>query len=113
MMNYKAYFYSTCLNLDVASEHAVEMNLDQFCKEIIPNIKDDRDFCGLIDSSDNALQTIYEEEHEKYWVEVPRPDLQGSYGLHMSEDSVINLFKSLTGEDFPLQGFAHFTFSKW
>ncbi len=112
-MIYKAFYYSASLNRDVAADVAESMNLDVFCSDVIKSVKEKDDFCGLIDSNGNTLQTIYEEEIEAYWVEVPRPDLNGSYGMHMPFDCMLSLFQSLNGDDFPLEGFAHFEFSEW
>ena len=55
---------------------------------------------------------MYHEDQDKYWFEVPRPNLGGSYGKYLSFEESRDLLESLPVV-FPLEGFEGFEFSKW
>jgi hypothetical protein len=106
-------FYNVVrLSEEVASEDAREMVLADVYSDIFPLVREDKDFLALIDAEGTTLQIMYDEDADHYCIEVPRPDLQGSFGTNISFDEAIDLIKSLKGL-FPREGFEGFEFQAW
>ena len=80
--------------------------------ELLAALAVEGDFFGLVDSKDVCLQVRYEDEADPYWVEVPRPDLGGSFGARYSYDRAQKLFNKLPAT-FPDTGFLGFEFTPW
>ncbi len=80
--------------------------------ELLASLSSDGDFFGLLDETDTCLQVRFEDERNQYWVEVPRPDMGGSYGAHLNFDDAVKIFKDLP-ERFPNTGFQGFEFVSW
>ena len=66
----------------------------------------------MAELSRSVLQAMYDKDADQYWFEVPKPDLQGSYGASLSFDAAVDLIKSLDGL-FPEEGFGGFEFQAW
>lgn len=109
---YRAFYNIIRLGKEVPSQDAHEVELADLYSNIFPSMKEDREFFGLIDSQDTVLQAMYDEDADQYWFEVPRPDLQGSFGSSLSFDAAMDLIKSLDGL-FPKEGFEGFEFQFW
>ena len=109
---YRAFYNIIRLNQEVTSQDAREVELADVYSKIFPLMKEDREFFGLIDSQGTTLQAMYDEDADQYWFEVPRPDLQGSFGASLSFDDAVDLIKSLDGP-FPQEGFVGFEFQAW
>ena len=105
-------FYSIDRLGEVSSEDAHDIDLADVYSEIFPLLKEDGEYFGLVDSNGTTLQAMYDADNDQYWFEVPRPDLQGSFGMNLSFDASIDLIKSLGGS-FPLEGFDGFEFQAW
>ncbi len=80
--------------------------------ELLASLSSDGDFFGLIDEDGTCLQFRFEDEKNQYWIEVPRPDLSGSYGAHLSFDDAAKIVETLPSL-FPDSGFDGFDFSSW
>ncbi len=82
---------------EVTAEATVSMKLADIYSEVFPLLKEDREFFGIIDSKGTTLQAMYHEEEGNCWFEVPRPDLNGSYGTYLTFDEAADLIKSIDG----------------
>lgn len=105
-------FYNAVRLGEVPAEDARDIDLADVYTEIFPLLNEEGEYFGLVDSNGTTLQAMYDEENDQYWFEVPRPDLQGSYGKHLSFDASMDLIKSL-GRSFPVDGFDGFEFQAW
>lgn len=97
---------------EVLANATVSIELADVYSELFPLMKEDREFFGLVDSKGTTLQAMYHSEKDNYWFEVPRPDIEGSFGLYLTFDKAADLIKSIEG-DFPLEGFSGFEFNSW
>lgn len=109
---YRAFHNIIRLGEEVPSRNAREVELADVYSNIFPFMKEHREFFGLIDSHGTVLQAMYDEDQDHYWFEVPRPELQGSFGARLSFDAAMDLIKSLEGP-FPEDGFEGFEFQAW
>ena len=96
----------------IPAEDAREIELADVYSDIFPSMKEDGEFFGLIDSRGNTLQAMYDADADRYWFEVPRPDLGGSFGVSLSFDDSMDLIKSLDGL-FSQEGGEGFEFQAW
>lgn len=80
--------------------------------ELLASLSVEGDFLGLIDERGTCLQIRFENEENPYWLEVPRPDLGGSYGAHFSLDDVAKILENLP-DLLPQSGFSGFKFCAW
>ena len=80
--------------------------------ELLSSLSVEGDFFGLIDSRNRCLQVRFEDNENRYWLEVPRPDLSGSYGAHFSFDEASKVFEELP-DLIPERGFSRFEFLSW
>ena len=80
--------------------------------DLLASLSSDGDFFGLIDERETCLQVRFEDEANRYWIEVPRPDLGGSYGAYFSFDDAAQIFEKLPAL-FPDIGFPGFEFTAW
>jgi len=97
---------------EVAADSPLQIEIEAFCLEIFPFVKEDGDFFGFIDSQGITLQAMYHSDADSFWFEVPCPDLEGAFGAHLSSDSASDLVHSLSG-DFPKRGYPDFEFRAW
>ena len=112
-MTYLVFHDIVRLPHSVPAENAVEMTREIVLNEILPLLKEDGEFFGLIDSNRTTLQVLYtSNDDQEYWVEIPSPSLGGSFGAHFDWNQVNDLFGSLA-ETFPQDGFAEFDFHPW
>ena len=88
------------------------IDLADVYSEIFPLLKEEGEYLGLIDPQGTTLQVMYHADEDRYWFEVPRPDLKGSFGAYLSWDSAHDLIKSLAG-NFPKEGYPGFQFNSW
>lgn len=54
----------------------------------------------------------YEPIEDRYWFEVPRSDIGGSYGKHFSFNEALATLKELP-KSFPAEGLSGFEFTAW
>ncbi len=112
MINYSIFFIIEAIGREVTSDKSeacadVETYIDLF-----ESLSVDGDFFGLIDVNDVCLQIRFEGENRQYWIEVPRPDLKGSYGAYINYDSAIKVLRDLPST-LPLEGLSGFEFIAW
>ena len=80
--------------------------------DLLASLSSEGDFFGLYDEKATCLQVRFEEGPDRYWVEVPRPDLGGSYGAHFAFKDAARIFEDLP-RLFPDSGFPGFEFISW
>ncbi|MBE9608140.1 DUF6891 domain-containing protein [Chitinilyticum piscinae] len=69
------------------------------------------DYCGVVDAAGNTLQLIMEDNGE-LWIEIPRPELQGSLGRFASAAEITTIFLNLPPRFVP-EAFTGFAFQSW
>jgi hypothetical protein len=110
-LNRYAAFYSLHrVDHHVPADRPVDV--DEFDAYALLNRLEDGDFLGLIDAKGTTLQVTYGAADDQYWIEIPQPESQGSYGRHVSGDEIRGLFKALP-ERFTVSAFPGFTFRAW
>jgi hypothetical protein len=109
---YQAFYDIAGMGDQVTGDSPIEMELADVYTDVFPFMKEDGDFFGLIDTKGTTLQALYHAADDTYWLEVPRPDLNGSFGAYLTFDEASDLIKSIDG-DFPLEGFSGFRFNGW
>ena len=80
--------------------------------DLLASLSSEGDFFGLFDERETCLQVRFEDAPNRYWVEVPRPDLGGSFGAHLVFEDAVEIFENLP-EVFPDSGFPGFEFISW
>ena len=109
---YHAFYNIMRKGDEVPADASVPIELADVYSDLFPMMNEDREFFGLVDSKGTTLQAMYHSEEDHYWFEVPRPDLEGSFGTYLSFDEAADLIKSIDG-DIPLEGFSGFEFNTW
>ena len=70
-----------------------------------------RDFFGITDRDGTTVQ-FYVEDDGRVWMEIPLPDLEGSYGKHLGKGDVTTVFEGLP-ELFSRDMVAGLEFAEW
>jgi hypothetical protein len=96
----------------VPAELAVAMDQMEISSKLLGELSENGGFIGLIDARDRTLQVAYDVPTGNYWIEIPSPDVQGSFGRHISFDQLTDLFKALPDELTP-NAFRGFEFESW
>lgn len=112
MVKYLAFYDIVRLGDPVEADNAIPVSVKEIQDSLFPLIKENREYLGLIDSDETTLQMLYDADADSFWIEVPRPDLQGAFGAQLDYDAVESLLKSLPPK-FPLEGFEGFAFASW
>lgn len=111
-MKYLGFYNSARAGEPVDSDSPIEIDGDDFFERLLPSLKEDGEFLGVIDSEGTVLQVAYLSDEDEYWIETPRPDLGGSFGAKLDFDGAKSLLDSL-GAVFPLDGYDSFQFQPW
>jgi hypothetical protein len=111
-LKYLGFYNSLQVGEPIDSDEPIEVEGDEFFEKLLPSLKADGEFFGVIDSAGTVLQVAYLSDEEEYWVETPRPDLGGSFGAKFDFDGVKSLLYSLEGI-FPEEGLESFQFQSW
>ncbi len=111
-MSYGVFFSIEALGRRVDSSSPEYCTGTDTAIELLSSLSSDGDFFGLIDEDGTCLQVRFEDEENRYWLEVPRPDLSGSYGAHFSFEAASNAVENLAGL-IPDTGFDGFEFTSW
>jgi len=110
-MNYQAFHYF--LNNSAQDpENPQPVKTDDICKDLLDNLKQDGDYFGLVDENDASLQVFFDADEQNYWVEIPVPEKQGSFGAILTYDELSALLKKLPG-CFKPELFPDFEFNPW
>ncbi len=111
-MKYNVFSNAVRLDTPPEAEHATPIEASEIVEEIFPLIKEDREYLGIVDSLGTTLQLLYDAEEDRYWVEVPCPAEQGSYGAWLDFAHTHSLLKTLP-VTIPVEGFPGFEFQSW
>lgn len=111
-MIYSIFFSIEAIGRDVSSDMPESCSDIDTYLDLFRALNSEGDFFGLIDSNKVCLQVMYKRDTEQYLIEVPRPDLRGSYGSYFTIEESAKILKSLP-ETFPLEGFLGFKFMSW
>ena len=110
-MQYKVFYSFQDFNEEKLDDVAVEMELDDAIS-LLEKMTVDGDFLGFIDAENNTFQLMYDAEGDAFWVEIPDPDQQGSYGAVFIRDELEPLLSAIKpifkAEDYPI-----FEFEAW
>lgn len=111
-MSYSVFFSIQAIGRAVDSANPESCSGKDTIMDLLASLSSEGDFFGLFDEKDTCLQVRFEDGLNRYWVEVPRPDLGGSYGAHFDFEDAARIFANLP-ELFPDSGFAGFEFISW
>jgi len=111
-MSYSVFFNIEAIGRDVDSASPESISGTDTILELLASLGVEGDFFGLIDERAACLQVRLQNDVKPYWLEVPRPDLGGSYGAQLSFDEAAKLLESLP-DLFPNTGFSGFEFLSW
>jgi hypothetical protein len=111
-MSYSVFFSIEAIGRAVDSASPESCSGTDTIIELLASLSVEGDFFGVIDERGTCLQVRFENDENHYWLEVPRPDLGGSYGARFSFDEATKLLEDLPNL-FPETGFSGFEFSSW
>lgn len=111
-MRYDVYYALYDRGQSVASDNPVSMEPDAIAGEILAAMDGDGDYMGVLDSDGTALQFVYEQEEDRFWVEIPLLDQRASHGCQRTYEQCVALLKDLPGT-FKLQAFPDFAYYPW
>ena len=109
---YRAFYNIIRAGEYVDSDDSISITLLEVFEELLPKIKEDKEYLGLIDSKDTTLQFMYEAESDQFWTEIPNPEKNGSYGRNIEYEDMHEFLRDLP-EVFPTEGFGGFKFQPW
>ena len=109
---YRAFYCFYDEGVDLPSRDAVPIDQADIYSGLFGRLRTDGDFVGLIGAEGHTLQIMYHPEGDRYWVDLPRPELHGSYGAYMTFDEVADLLKALPSEFGP-DALPSLTFEAW
>jgi len=109
-MNHSIFFSIESIGRDVSSNNPESYADIRTLLDLFLSLKHKDDFLGLIDKNETCLQILF--GSKKYWIEVPRPDLGGSYGTYLTHESILDTLQNLP-DTFPLKGLNGFEFKPW
>jgi hypothetical protein len=94
-MHYRVYYLFDRTGESVSSASALEMSARAIREQLLPRLRTEDDYLGLIDPKDNILQILCEPGESRYWVELPLDAAKASYGRHMNMDELQDLLRQL------------------
>lgn len=109
---YEVFFDAVRLDGPISAEHPIPATRREIVEDYFPLIKEHREFLGVIDTTETTLQLMYDADEGKYWVEVPTPIQQGSYGAWLEYGEAYALLSELPPV-FSLDEFPAFAFQPW
>lgn len=111
MTEYHVFYNLVRLEEPIEADDPLSATSQEVMNTLFPLLKDEGEYLGLTDSRGTTLQMIVTGD-EQYWVEVPNPEVNGSFGTRMDWDEVRELLRSLPAF-FPTMGFDGFEFVEW
>lgn len=111
-MFYQVFFSISAIGREVTAEKPEYCGDAEVYFELFRSLNEDGDFFGLVDTQRTCLQIAYESEEDKYWFEVPRPDIGGSYGKYLYLEEALEVLNSLPMH-FPTEGLVGSEFVAW
>ena len=95
----------------VASERDVRMaHADIYV--LVGDLEVEGDFLGIVDGNGTTVQMIYHADDDSYWVEIPDVERQGSHGVTLGFDELVDFVKALPRE-FSVAAFPQLSFQLW
>lgn len=95
--NYKVFYCVHHKAECVSSENPKTMSR-QDALAVMKTVVAEKDaFLGFVDSKDVTLQ-FYAQEPHKIWVEIPTPEMKGSFGTLLSEPKALDVVRNLSGD---------------
>ena len=111
-MTYGVFFSIEAIGRTVDADNPESCPDTSTILELLACLSTDGDFFGLVDEQNRVLQVRFEDVDLPYWLEIPRPDLGGSYGAHFSYEGAMAILGELPSH-FPEEGFPMFEFLSW
>lgn len=112
-MSTRKVFYSFHkINEHVHGNTPIEVDQAELTADLLGKLRGDGDFLGIVDDQDTTLQVLYKKQDDPYWIEIPDPSAQGSYGRHIAFDELVDLFNKLP-ERFDPSALSGLTFEPW
>lgn len=97
---------------EVSSQQPIPLGDPKLLHSLLSRAITDGDFLGLIDRDGTALQRMYEEDEDRYWLEIPVPAQGGSYGKHYRLDRLREILSNLPPR-FDVTAFPDLRFESW
>lgn len=92
---YRVFYCFYGEGVEVPSHKPIPMEQADIYSDLFGRLVSDEDFLGMLDEAGRTLQFMYHAGDDHYWVEIPRSDLNGSYGRYMTFDEATDLLKAL------------------
>ena len=71
------------------------INISEEFPDLLAQLTRKGDFLGIIDSDGKTLQMMYDADDDRYWIEIPSPENDGSYGCDMTLEQIAGLVEAL------------------
>ena len=91
---FTVFYYNKSTDVEVTADHATPMEKSDIIAMMPTILEGFRDYYGITDRKGTTLQFLVDDDG-LVWMEIPFPDLSGSYGKHISKDDVPVVFGSL------------------
>lgn len=111
-MKYEVFCDLRAAGVRRSPEAAVAIDEADIYSEYFGRMSSDRDFVGIIDANGTTLQMMYHAADDTYWMELPVPAKQGSFGAQLTFDEVVDILKALPRE-FSAAAFPMLRFQRW
>lgn len=111
-MHYRVFYLFDRTGESVSSASALEMSARAIREQLVPRLKTDDDYLGIIDTKDNVLQILRDPGDARFWVELPVEAAKASYGRHMSLAELIDFLKQLP-QEFDRQAIPGLEYRPW
>jgi len=94
-MHYRVFYLFERTGESLSSASALEMNARAIREQLLPRLRTEDDYLGIIDPQDNVLQILFEPGDGRFWVELPLDAAKASYGRHMVLEEIQELLRQL------------------
>jgi hypothetical protein len=95
MKHYRAFCNLGGGAKEISPASPVPMSEPEIRSELLGGLVEDGDLFGLVDDSETTLQVMFDADTSSYWVEIPRPDKEGSFGCSLSLEQLKDVFADL------------------
>lgn len=109
---YRVFYCFYAEDAELPADNALDLDLEEIYSELLGRLTSDGDYLGMVDGQGHTLQIMYQATDDHYWVEIPCPERQGSYGCEMDFDHIVDLMKSLPTRFVP-QAIPDLAFTAW
>ncbi len=96
-LQFKVFYSLQDRKDEVDSTAPVPMELSDVREDLLPRVREEGDSLGLIDSNGTTLQMKLNPGSE-YWIEIPVPEEEGSFGRQITLEEIESLFQSMPEE---------------